>query len=185
MYVLITGTPGCGKSTLANLYGKRHPFKIINDKNYSKMNRLGTDDKREKEYVVDIALLNKSFSDFIKNNEGKNFVFEGHLWPEMSKVNLNLFDKIILLKTDCKILRARYEERGYSEVKIEENLLCEDSFYVENLFKKKGVKYIGIKVNSDLKTNFKEIENKINYKPKLKKSIAKIPTKKKPTKKKK
>jgi len=161
MYLLITGYPGTGKTLLSKVLGTKHKYKVINDKLFSINNKLGKKDVNEKEYVVDITKLNKFFNKFIKTYKNKNLIFEGHLWPEMSKRNLLKFNKIVLLKTDSKLLRKRYEKRDYSLIKIEENLLCEETNYIETILNSKGIRYIIVKTTNNQKKNINELEKNL------------------------
>ncbi len=164
MYLLITGYPGTGKTTLSKILGKEYSYKVVNDKSFSLANKLGEKDNQEKEYIVDITKLNKEFSKFIRTHKNENLIFEGHLWPEMSKSNLMKFKRIVLLETDLKLLRRRYEERNYLPAKIEENLFCEETKYIETILKGKGVKYILIKTTNNEVKNLKELKLKLNLK---------------------
>ena len=164
MFFLITGYPGTGKSTLSSILGQEYSFKVITDKEFSKLNNLGKENKKEKEYIVDITLLNQVFSKFIRKNKNENIIFEGHLWGEMSKSNLMQFKKIALLNTDSKLLRKRYEDRNYLPAKIEENLFCEETKYIETILKSKGIKYILINTITNEVKNIKELKSKLNLK---------------------
>ncbi len=164
MFYLITGYPGTGKSTLSFILGHEYSFKVVNDKEFSKLNNLGEESKKENEYIVDITKLNKEFSKFIRKNKNENIIFEGHLWGEMSKSNLMQFKKIVLLYTDPKLLRKRYEERNYSQIKIEENLFCEETKYIETILNSKGIKYILINTITNEVKNIKELKSKLNLK---------------------
>ena len=164
MFILITGYPGTGKSVLSSILAKEYSFDVINDKEFSKSNNLGEEDKKEKEYLVDISKLNKAFSKFARENKNKNIIFEGHLWGEMFASNLKQFKKIALLETSSKLLRKRYEHRKYSPIKIEENLFCQETKYIETILKEKHIKYILINtINNEVK-NIKEIKKKLNLK---------------------
>jgi broad-specificity NMP kinase len=162
MLILISGIPGVGKTALANEISKKSnlKFKILNDKNYALHNHLGKYDVMDgsKEYIVSIAKLNNSFSVFLKKNKNNNIILEGHLWCELTKGILKKLDMVFILFTSKTILRRRLEERKYNVIKIEENILCQENNYFENIFKDKKVDYKLIKVDDNLRSNF----NKIN-----------------------
>jgi|SRR5208283_3534531 len=113
MRIIITGTPGTGKSTIASLLSEKTGLELIRiaDVVHKKMH-LGP------KHEVDTKKLAKHLR-FLRKN--KNFIVEGHLACEMKLPA----DRVIVLRTEPKTLRKRMEERGYGELKIEENLMAE------------------------------------------------------------
>jgi len=161
MKILISGIPGVGKSEISKALGKQKKFKVINDKDYSIKNNLGNYEffDGHKEYFVCLSALNKAVLKELKSKE--DIIFEGHLWCELKKSNLKYFDKIIILTADSKIIRKRLEKRKYSQIKIEENLFCQENKYIQEVFNKNNIKYSVIKLNENLKENIKKICEKI------------------------
>jgi len=161
MKILITGIPGVGKSEISKTLAKQKKFKVFNDKEYSIKNKLGNYEKADgiKEYFVELKKLNAYSRKDLSSKD--NIIFEGHLWCELSKSNLKLFDKVIVLTADSKIIRQRLEKRKYRQIKIEENLFCQDNKYIPELLKKKSKKYIIIKTNNNIKQNIKKISEKL------------------------
>jgi len=160
MKILITGIPGSGKSLISQEIKKKFPklkFMVLNDKDFSISKKIGDYDKETKEYVVDIVKLNNETKLIFSSNK-KNIIFEGHLWPEISKKTLVKFDYIFYLDISEKNLRKRLEERNYNQVKIEENLFCLKNSYIPTILKKNNLSYHKILVDDNLKLNF----NKIN-----------------------
>lgn len=160
MKILITGIPGSGKTLISQEIKKKYPklkFFIINDKDFSMSRKLGSFDKVTKEYVVDIVKLNKE-TKFAFNKDFKNTIFEGHLWCELSKKTLMKFDYIFYLDVKEKLLRKRLVERKYDTVKIEENIMCLNTNYIQNMLSKIKIPFHSISVDDDLKLNL----NKIN-----------------------
>jgi len=158
MYFVITGPVASGKSTLANEIKKKYPFQkfvIVNDKEFSKKNNLGQENKLTKEYEVDVSLLSKKVSSLLSSK--KNIIFEGHLFCEISKYVLTKMDFIFVLKAPEKLLRQRMMEREYGVLKLEENLLCSKTNYFENKFTSRKISFIEIEVSKDLKLNLKKI----------------------------
>lgn len=104
MKVGITGTPGTGKTTVAEELNQD----IIDLKQYAKDNNLG---EQKELYSIDI---NK-----VKENLPENYWIEGHLAHKLD------LDYCIILRTKPEVLRERLEKRGYPNAKIEENLEAE------------------------------------------------------------
>ena len=162
MLILITGVPGCGKTTIATEIARKSNlnFKVLNDKTYSASNHLGTYEEidNSKEYVVSIRKLNISISNYLKKNKTKNIILEGHLWSELMKVILKKMNFVLVLSVSKRTLRKRLYERNYNVLKVEENVVCQDSNYFENLLKKSKIDYKVIKLDSNLRLNY----NKVN-----------------------
>lgn len=161
MKILITGVPATGKSDISKALGKLHKHKVINDKEFSIKNNLGnykTIDS-SKEYIVDLKKLNSKFKEISKDNT----IFEGHLWCELSKSNLKTFDKVIIIKAPKKLLIERQKKRKYPDIKIIENIFCQDVEYFENNLNSKGIDFIIVNVNNNLEDNLKKIMVKLKW----------------------
>jgi adenylate kinase len=116
----ITGTPGTGKSTLAELLASRG-FRILHLSGTYGPYTIGQDTGRET-MVVDEERWVRDFGRF----EG---IVEGHL------AHLLPCDRIVILRCRPDVLSCRLRERGYSPAKIAENSLAEaiDVVLVETL----------------------------------------------------
>jgi adenylate kinase len=113
MRLIITGTPGTGKSTISGILSERTgiPLVRVADVVRKKM-RLGP------RHEVDIKRL-ASHLRFLRSE--KDFIVEGHLACELRLPA----DHVIVLRTEPRVLRKRMEMRGYGKKKIEENLMAE------------------------------------------------------------
>ena len=127
--ILISGTPGTGKSTIIQKIHKISPHvQILNISELVK--REGLHDGHDSEYDTFII------------NDGKTQKRLRKLIPEMSQKSpvliechsLGLFDEddleslidhVIVLTCSTENLYDRLQSRGYSKKKIEENLECE------------------------------------------------------------
>ncbi len=160
MNILITGVPGTGKSEISKELAKKLKLKVINDKEFAKKNNLGKEKKIDssKEYVVNLRKLNTCFK-----HKKEDAIYEGHLWSELSKENLNSFDYIFILKASKKILLERQKKRKYPEIKIVENIFCQDVNYIPDLLKEKSTSFKIIKVDNNLKENLSKIMVKIKW----------------------
>jgi adenylate kinase len=124
MIVLITGTPGTGKSTVSKLLSERMKFKRIN------INEVATSDVcvgvEKGSRVVDIEKLAEKVREMIKGD----IIIDGHL-----SHLLPFGDIVVVLRTRPKILRRRLLNKGFEEEKIRENLEAEalDACLIESL----------------------------------------------------
>ena len=120
--IIISGTPGTGKSSLAKLIEKKTNFKTLDFKKILKENKLNeTYDAKRKCYVVNIKKLNKILVQIIKNFKN-NLIIDSHLGHFFPKKYANL---CIITKCNLRELKKRLIKRKYNKLKIKENLECE------------------------------------------------------------
>ena len=131
MKVLITGTPGVGKSTVAKIVGKRLGYRVVDISSFAKENKeiILEYDKERDTYVVDVEKLRKK----LKNED--NVIVEGHLSHFLDG------DVVVVLRLHPKKLKERLKSRGYSEKKIKENVEAEalDVCLIESVERHKNV----------------------------------------------
>jgi adenylate kinase len=122
MRLIVTGTPGCGKTTLAKLLGEKLKLKVINEKDFALQNKIGKFND-EGELEIPINEFQKKANAFLRKNN--NVLFEGHVLCE-TKLKI---DKAILITIDPEELELRLEQRKYSPAKIMDNVFCEGIDY--------------------------------------------------------
>jgi len=122
MRLIVTGTPGCGKTTLAKMLGEKFNLKVINEKDFALKNALGKFNECN-ELEIPLKSFEKKANAFLKKND--NVLFEGHVLCE-TKLKV---DKVILLQVDPEELELRLEQRNYSVDKIMDNVFCEGIDY--------------------------------------------------------
>ncbi|MEA2036640.1 MAG: AAA family ATPase [Nanoarchaeota archaeon] len=141
--IIVTGSVGTGKTTLAKKISDRSGYDYIDVKKIIKDDRLGEyHDKKRKCNVIDTKKLNKSLIKIIHNYEksinikslkslikksNKNkkingIIIDSHMSHYLPKKYVDL---CIVTKCDIKELNKRLKKRRYSKAKIEENLECE------------------------------------------------------------
>ena len=124
LIIIITGTPGTGKTKisgeLAKLLNKKTggKFKVLHLNAAILRHKLWSSiDRKRKSKNADMKKLRKFVSEQIKKNP--NLVIESHLAHYFKG------DVVFVLRTGIKELKRRMEKRGWSEQKIEENLEVE------------------------------------------------------------
>lgn len=117
--LLITGTPGVGKTTLANSlrqlgYIVYNLFDLA-----SELKCIGDTDEKRDAVIVDDDCLYKKLPEWIARQSAEFMVFEGHFADVVPEEYL---DSCLVLSPPIDILRPRLLARGYSEDKIMENI---------------------------------------------------------------
>ncbi|MEM3431193.1 MAG: AAA family ATPase [Candidatus Micrarchaeia archaeon] len=129
---VLTGTPGTGKSSIANYFAKKKSIIIDLNKLVNKKHLWYTKEKGSK--VVDIASLQREVIKEIfriknkykhkiskESNNVNNIIIEGHLACEITLP----VDAVIVLRTRPDILVKRLIKRKYPKYKISENVQVE------------------------------------------------------------
>jgi adenylate kinase len=122
--ILITGTPGTGKTTASKLLSQRLsiPLVAVNDLVEEKHLYHGHDpEKGYKE--VDMEDLCQELTIIIKNSPETGLIIEGHLVHFLE--NSNLIDCVVVLRARPDILRKRLLKRNWPESKVTENVEAE------------------------------------------------------------
>ncbi len=119
--ILITGTPGTGKSTLCQkLQGELEEVKCINIGEFAKSNGcLGDYDSEYDSHEMD---EDKVIDDLEEVMAQGNVIIEHHvtdIFPE------RWFDVVFVLRTENAALFDRLQSRNYKEKKLQDNLQCE------------------------------------------------------------
>jgi adenylate kinase len=113
MRIVITGTPGTGKSTIAAALASAAGLELVSVTDVARKEKLVG-----RGHEVDIARLRKALR-FLRLKKG--YVVEGHLACEMALPA----DQVVVLRTEPGTLRRRMAKRGYPKEKIEENMMAE------------------------------------------------------------
>lgn len=127
--IVVTGTPGTGKTTFSQELSKLIKYKYVsaNDEVISNKLYIEYDDKT-RTFIVDIDKAKR----FVNNKYTiNNFVFDGHIAHLI--VDKNLLEICVVLRCSPYQLKNRLVNKGYNKEKIIENVQAEilDVIYVE------------------------------------------------------
>ena len=151
MIIIVSGTPGTGKTTLSRKLAAKLKYDYIDVKKAIAENKLKEKyDKKRRTYAVDVKKLNKILISLIKKN--KDLIIDSHLSHYLAK---RYVDLCIITKCDLKELNKRLKKRRYSKNKIKENLECEIFDICLNEAKERGHNTIVIDTTKGL--NIKEV----------------------------
>lgn len=121
--IIVSGTPGTGKSTVAKKLAREKHYKYIDANEIIKKERLyDSYDKTFKTYDVDINKFKKYFEKLIKSSK-ENLIIDSHLSHYLSP---KLVTQCLITKTSIPVLRSRLKKRKYSQKKIQENVDSEN-----------------------------------------------------------
>ncbi|GAB2211469.1 hypothetical protein Droror1_Dr00024783 [Drosera rotundifolia] len=118
--MLITGTPGTGKTTMSSALAEATGLRHIEVGELVKQKNLHHDWDEELEcHVIDEDLVCDEMEDMMES--GGNIVdYHGcEFFPE------RWFDRVVVLQTDNTILYDRLSKRGYTGSKLSNNIECE------------------------------------------------------------
>ena len=136
MIIILTGSPGTGKDTVAERLVKKG-FRWISINDLINKKKLWTSKEKGPKgaKIVDMKKLEKELKNIIKEakkNPEEKLVIDGHL---MCEFKLSV-DVCIVLRTDPRELEKRLTRREYPKKKINENIEAELIDYCTQLAEK-------------------------------------------------
>ncbi|MDI3473959.1 MAG: adenylate kinase [Candidatus Woesearchaeota archaeon] len=156
MIILISGTPGTGKSELAKKVAKSINALNINITDFVKDHELsdGYDEVREC-LIVDEEKLSNFVSDWLKSINKKDVIIEGHL------AHFIKGDLVVVIRCSVDELYKRLKARGYNENKIRENVEAEIFGICEEEARKKNKEIL---ILDSSKETIEEMTKKVLHK---------------------
>ncbi len=112
--IIITGVPGTGKTTIANMLGEHFMTRVIHITDYIKENELIEKKLRDGTIIPKM----KELRNMLNKETG---IIEGHLACEFKLRN----SFVLVLRCHPEELKKRLKKRGYSTKKIKENVEAE------------------------------------------------------------
>ncbi len=119
--IIITGTPGTGKTTVTQLLSDKINAKLISINSLLEdydLN-LGVDEVRGYK-IVDVESMIPIVDEIKHKYLDEILIFEGHLAQDYPGA-----DKVVILRCDPKILKERLSSRNWSDKKVHENVSAE------------------------------------------------------------
>jgi len=121
--IIITGTPGVGKTTVANELAARLSAELLNVSELVKKENLIIEKDEERGTVIaDIKRLRARVKTILRKVE-KDIIIEGHYAYDIVSKSTNPYT--FVLRRDPDDLEAALRSRGYDERKISENVAAE------------------------------------------------------------
>ena len=157
--IIFSGTPGTGKTKIANEVSLLLKKRVISTTNEAKKASLMEEfDEIKQTYPVDVDKLVNHLTQLIEKSE-EELIIEGHLAHFLPAKYVKL---CIICTTELKTLKKRLLKRNYSEQKIRDNLDSEifetclieamqENYTIEKLDTTSEIKETLIKVKKVLK----------------------------------
>ncbi|MCK5107972.1 MAG: adenylate kinase family protein [Nanoarchaeota archaeon] len=120
--IIVTGSVGTGKTTLAKFLADKLKYKYIDVTTFIKEKNLSEGFDKEKDcLIVDENKLAKELEKEVAKLNC-DVIIDSHMSHYMDSKKV---DRCFVTKCDLGVLRERLKERGYSENKIKDNLEAE------------------------------------------------------------
>jgi adenylate kinase len=121
MVIIVTGTPGTGKTTFARKLAAERGYAYIDLNNFALAEDcvVEHDEQRDALVIDEEKLVERVVNSF---ERGTKVVLDGHFSHEIPPA---IVEKCYVTKTPLPELRKRLEARAYTQQKVQENLECE------------------------------------------------------------
>jgi adenylate kinase len=122
--ILITGTPGTGKTTTAKQLAAKLDAQYINLTDYAKTYDLTSgEDKQRKTIIINEEKMRTKLTQTINNTDKTNIIIDGHYASAVTPTDL--VTKVFVLRRNPKELKQFMEKCGFEGAKLWENLSAE------------------------------------------------------------
>ena len=117
MIIIITGTPGTGKSAITSLLSAKLGYEKLNVSSFLIQNKVFSEyDELRHSYIIDEDKAKELLALTIKDN-----VVIETIYPSL----ISKADKVVVLRRDPRVLYKELIERGWNELKVAENVMAE------------------------------------------------------------
>jgi adenylate kinase len=122
--IIVTGTPGVGKTVLAKLLAKQTNSLYLDVGDLVKRERLYQRyDRRSKTFIINERRLSRRLTKYFVLNKGKGIVVDAHSFDRFMPRQPNMIG--LVLRLDPLTLARRLKLRGWARQKIWENVEAE------------------------------------------------------------
>ena len=122
--IILTGTPGVGKTVLARLLAKWTGFRFLSLGDLVKREGLHKGfDRRARSYIINELAVRRGLEDYFEAHRAKGVVFETHSIGSFLHRTRGMV--VVVLRLDPGVLAKRLRARNWPRVKIWENVEAE------------------------------------------------------------
>jgi adenylate kinase len=122
--IIVTGTPGVGKTVLAKLLAKRTGFAFLSLSDLVKKEELHKGfDRRARSYIINDPAVRTRLKDYFGDHREKGVIFESHSLGSFLHKTRGMV--VVVLRLDPVALAKRLRARNWPKPKIWENVEAE------------------------------------------------------------
>ncbi len=122
--IIVTGTPGVGKTVLAKLLAKKIGFTFLSLGDLVRKERLHKGfDRKARSFIIDVLSVRRKLEGYFEDHREKGIVFEIHSVSSILPKTRGMV--AIVLRLDPVILAKRLHARNWPKLKIWENVESE------------------------------------------------------------
>lgn len=119
--IVITGTPGVGKSTLARFLAHHFSWRRV-DLHHHYQQLSSSYDQKKRCFILDFSKVKKLIIQK-RDEESTPLIIDSHIAHQLPKKIVDLC--VVLTYSDLKTLHKRLQKRRYSKAKVTENIQAE------------------------------------------------------------
>src|SRR5438034_9007144 len=124
MIIIVTGTPGVGKTAVGKLLAERLGSEFLSLGDLVKKQRLHKGfDRGARSYIIDEPAVKRMLKGYLKDYREKRIVFETHSFNSILQKTHGMV--AVVLRLDPLVLARRLKERNWPKLKIWENVEAE------------------------------------------------------------
>ena len=124
MIIIVTGTPGVGKTAVGKLLAERLGSEFLSLGDLVKKQRLHKGfDRSARSYIIDEPAVRRMLKGYLKDHREKRIVFETHSFNSILQKTHGMVT--VVLRLDPLVLARRLKERNWPKLKIWENVEAE------------------------------------------------------------
>ncbi|MEM0173801.1 MAG: adenylate kinase family protein [Sulfolobaceae archaeon] len=120
MIILVTGTPGVGKTQVAKMLSSQYSMVYLNVSEFVINNNLFLSyDEEYQSYIIDEEKTIRALEEYISHSD-KSIIIES-IYPSL----ITKADKVIVLRKNPFKLYSELKQKGWPEQKVAENVMAE------------------------------------------------------------
>lgn len=123
-FIIVTGTPGVGKTVVGKLLAKKTGFTFLSLGDLVRKERLHKGfDRRARSYLINEPAVRRNLERYLDDNRRRGLVFETHAVGSILRKTRGTV--AVVLRLDPAVLTKRLRARNWPKLKIWENVEAE------------------------------------------------------------
>src|SRR5207245_5445004 len=122
--IIVTGTPGVGKTVVGQLLAKENGFTFLSRSELVKIHGLNNGvDRRARSYIIDEPDVERMLQGYLEDRRERGIIFETHSLNSILHESRGMV--AVVLRLDPLVLARRLKGRNWPKLKIWENVEAE------------------------------------------------------------